>query len=35
MTAAEQTANRAAAILRNRGARTPGPKDGPAIQRID
>jgi hypothetical protein len=31
----EQPANRAAAILRDHGARTPGRKDGPAIHRID
>ncbi|MGB8525093.1 MAG: hypothetical protein WCD43_19175 [Candidatus Acidiferrales bacterium] len=30
----EQPANRAAAILRDHGARTPGQKDGPAIRRI-
>ena len=34
-TTAEQPANRAAAILRDHGARTPGQKDGPAIRRID
>jgi hypothetical protein len=33
-TSAEQPANRAAAILRDHGARTPGQKDGPAIRRI-
>jgi hypothetical protein len=32
---AEQAANRAAAILRERGARNPGSKDGPAIRRIE
>jgi hypothetical protein len=31
----EQSANRAAAILHDHGARTPGRKDGPAISRID
>jgi hypothetical protein len=31
----EQAANRASAILRDHGARTPGHKDGPAIRRID
>lgn len=30
---AEQTAERAAAILREHGARTPGRKDGPAVMR--
>ncbi|MGD0404043.1 MAG: hypothetical protein ABSB66_12700 [Candidatus Acidiferrales bacterium] len=30
----EQPANRAAAILRDHGARTPGQKDGPTIRRI-
>jgi hypothetical protein len=34
-TTEEQSANRAAAILRDHGARTPGQKDGPAIRRID
>jgi hypothetical protein len=34
-TPAEQPANRAAAILHEHGARTPGHKDGPAIRRID
>ncbi len=34
-TSAEQPADRAAAILRDHGARTPGHKDGPAIRRID
>jgi hypothetical protein len=33
-TTSEQPANRAAAILRDHGARTPGQKDGPAIRRI-
>jgi hypothetical protein len=33
-TTEEQPANRAAAILRDHGARTPGQKDGPAIRRI-
>ena len=33
-TTAEQPADRAVAILRNHGARTPGQKDGPAIRRI-
>jgi hypothetical protein len=33
-TPAEQQANRAAAILHDHGARTPGQKDGPAIRRI-
>jgi hypothetical protein len=33
-TTEEQSANRAAAILRDHGARTPGQKDGPAIRRI-
>jgi hypothetical protein len=33
-TKAEQPANRAVAILKDHGARTPGHKDGPAIQRI-
>src|SRR5271154_4965084 len=32
---AEQAANRAAAILQEHGARTPGSKDGPAIRRIE
>jgi hypothetical protein len=32
-TPAEQIAERAAAILHNHGARTPGQKDGPAIRR--
>src|SRR5579862_8551305 len=31
----QQIADRAAAILRDHGARTPGQKDGPAIRRID
>jgi len=31
----EQAANRAAEILREHGARTPGSKDGPAIRRIE
>jgi hypothetical protein len=31
---AEQPANRAASILHDHGARTPGQKDGPAIRRI-
>jgi hypothetical protein len=31
----EQAANRAAAILREHGARTPGSKDGPFIRRIE
>jgi hypothetical protein len=34
-TTEEAPANRAAAILRDHGARTPGQKDGPAIRRID
>jgi hypothetical protein len=34
-TFAEQPANRAAEILRDHGARTPGHQDGPAIRRID
>ena len=34
-TSSEQPANRAAAILRDHGARTPGHKNGPAIRRID
>jgi hypothetical protein len=33
-TSPEQPADRAAAILRDHGARTPGQKDGPAIRRI-
>jgi hypothetical protein len=33
-TSTEQPADRAAAILRDHGARTPGQKDGPAIRRI-
>ena len=33
-TPAEQQANRAAAILHDHGARTPGQKDGPAIRRL-
>ena len=33
-TKAEQPANRAVAILQDHGARTPGHKDGPVIQRI-
>jgi hypothetical protein len=32
---AEQGANRAAAILQQHGARTPGSKDGPAVRRIE
>jgi hypothetical protein len=32
---AEQAANRAAAILQEHGARTPGSKDGPVIRRIE
>jgi hypothetical protein len=34
-TSAEQPASRAAAILHDHGARTPGHKDGPAVRRID
>jgi hypothetical protein len=34
-TSTEQPADRAAAILRDHGARTPGHKDGPAVRRID
>ena len=34
-TSAEQPAERAVAILRDHGARTPGHKDGPAIRRIE
>ena len=34
-TSEEPAANRAAAILRDHGARTPGHKDGPAIRRIN
>jgi hypothetical protein len=34
-TSAEQPAERALAILRDHGARTPGQKDGPAIRRIE
>jgi hypothetical protein len=34
-TSAEQPADRAAAILRDHGARTPGQKDGPTIRRIE
>jgi len=34
-TTEEQPAIRAAAILRDHGARTPGQKDGPAIRRIE
>jgi hypothetical protein len=34
-TTAEPPANRAAAILREHGARTPGQKDGPAIRQIE
>jgi hypothetical protein len=34
-TSTEQPADRAAAILRDHGARTPGHKDGPAIRRIE
>jgi hypothetical protein len=34
-TATELAANRAAAILHEHGARTPGTKDGPAIRRIE
>jgi hypothetical protein len=34
-TATEQSASRAAAILRDHGARTPGSKDGPAVRRIE
>ncbi len=32
---AEQAANRAAAILQEHGARTPGSKDGPVVRRIE
>jgi hypothetical protein len=32
---AEQAANRAAAILREHGARTPGSKDGPIVRRVE
>jgi hypothetical protein len=34
-TTAEQPADRAVAILRDHGARTPGQKDGPAVRRIE
>lgn len=34
-TSAEQSASRAAAILHDHDARTPGRKDGPAVRRID
>jgi hypothetical protein len=34
-TSTEQSASRAAAILRDHGARTPGRKDGPTFRRID
>ncbi|HEY4950094.1 MAG TPA: hypothetical protein VIH88_07155 [Candidatus Acidoferrales bacterium] len=34
-TTAEQAANRAAAILHEHGARTPGSKDGPVVRRIE
>ena len=34
-TATGQSASRAAAILRDHGARTPGSKDGPAVRRIE
>jgi hypothetical protein len=34
-TPVEAAANRAAAILHEQGARTPGQKDGPAIRRIE
>jgi len=34
-TTTEQAANRAAAILQEHGARTPGTKDAPAIRRIE
>jgi hypothetical protein len=34
-TATEQSANRAAAILRDHKARTPSRKDGPAVRRIE
>ncbi len=34
-TSTEQSASRAAAILRDHGARTPGSKDGPAVRRIN
>lgn len=34
-TTAEQAANRAAAILQDHGARTPGSKDGPVVRRIE
>jgi hypothetical protein len=34
-TTAEQPADRAVAILRDHGARSPGQKDGPAIRRIE
>jgi hypothetical protein len=34
-TSAEQPAKRAAAILNDHGARTPGQKDGPAVRRVD
>jgi len=33
-TPAEEPANRAAAILHDHGARTPGQKDGPAVRRL-
>jgi hypothetical protein len=33
--AAEQAANRAAAILQEHGARTPGSKDGPVVRRME
>ena len=34
-TSKQQSASRAAAILRDHGARTPGSKDGPTFRRID
>ena len=34
-TSTEESASRAAAILRDHGARTPGSKDGPTVRRID
>jgi hypothetical protein len=34
-TSTEQSASRAAAILRDHDARTPGSKDGPIVRRID
>jgi hypothetical protein len=34
-TSAEQPASRAAGIMHDHGARTPGNKDGPAVRRVE